>query len=85
MQGVGVAQLVNEASKPQDEMGRPRTAGSLALSDAFFYIALSVIGAAYILLVLSMLIADGVYMISQTVRAAAQSPQPWLAMLKAEP
>jgi len=69
----------------QQELGRPPTPGSIALSDTCFYIALGVIGAAYVLLILSMLIADGVYMIGQTIRAAANSPDPWMAVLTENP
>lgn len=69
----------------QYELGRPRTPRSIAVSDTFFYIAFGMIGATYVLLVISMLVADAAYMIRQTVRAAADAPDPWFAMLTANP
>jgi molybdate transport system permease protein len=76
---------VNPHSSAQYELGRPRTARSIAVSDTFFYIALGVVGATYVLLVVSMLVADAAYMIRQTVRAAADAPDPWWTMLTANP
>ena len=43
------------AMQPQSELGKPRTPWSVAISDSAFLAALSIIGAAYILLILSML------------------------------
>jgi molybdate transport system permease protein len=77
---------VPQGSPPgQQELGQPRTARSIAISDTCFYIAISVIGATYVLLILSMLVADVVYMVDQTLRSAARTPDPWLAMLTANP
>jgi molybdate transport system permease protein len=50
-----------------------------------FYVVLAVIGATYVLLIVSMLLADAVYMIGQTIRAASGSPRPWLAVLSENP
>jgi molybdate transport system permease protein len=76
---------VNPHTSAQYELGRPRTPRSIAVSDTFFYIAFGMIGATYVLLVISMLVADAAYMIRQTVRAAADAPDPWFAMLTANP
>jgi molybdate transport system permease protein len=46
---------------------------------------LAVIGTAYVLLILSMLIADGAYMVSQTLQAASRAPDPWLALVRDNP
>jgi molybdate transport system permease protein len=67
------------------ELGKPRAPWAITLSDAAFLTGLSIIGAAYILLILSMLAADAAYMIRQTFRAAAGAPQPWLAVLSDNP
>jgi molybdate transport system permease protein len=76
---------VSSFTSAQYELGRPRTPRSIAVSDTFFYIAFGMIGATYVLLVISMLVADAAYMIRQTVRAAADAPDPWFAMLTANP
>lgn len=67
------------------ELGRSRTPRGIALSDAVFYVALTIISATYVLLIVSMLIADAVYMGTQTVHAAARAPQPVLAVLTDNP
>ena len=67
------------------EFGQRRTPRSIALSDTCFYVAISVIGATYVLLILAMLVADIVYMAQQTVRATAGAPDPWLAILTDNP
>jgi molybdate transport system permease protein len=72
-------------TQPQPELGKPRKPWALTLSDTTFLAALAIIGAAYILLILSMLAADAAYMIRQTFRAAAESPQPWYAVLSDNP
>ena len=72
-------------TQPLPELGKPRTSRSIALSDSAFLAALSIIGAAYVLLILSMLAADAAYMIRQTFRAAAHTPQPWLTVLSDNP
>jgi molybdate transport system permease protein len=73
------------AVQTQQEWGRPRTPQSIALSDSLFYTALSVIGAAYVLLILSLVIADTVYMVRQTWHTASASPHPWLTALSENP
>lgn len=63
-------------SRPE-ELGRPPHAGRLRLSNGLFYLALSVIGATYVLLIIGMLLADAVYMTNQTARAVAETTRPW--------
>jgi molybdate transport system permease protein len=67
------------------ELGKPRTPELIAISDTLFYVCLAVIGAAYVLLILAMLLADGAYMVSQTLKACADAPRPWLALLTENP
>ena len=76
---------MNTAEAAQYELGRPRSARSIALSDTCFYLVLTVIGATYVLLVVAMLVADAAYMIRQTIRAADQAADPTWAMLTANP
>lgn len=76
---------MNAADAAQYELGRPRSARSIALSDTCFYLVLTIIGATYVLLVIAMLVADAAYMIRQTIRAADQAPDPMWAMLTANP
>jgi molybdate transport system permease protein len=67
------------------ELGRPRTAAALRLSDGLFYLSLSVIGGAYFLLISLMLVADSWYMAEQTAHSVAESPEPWSAALRDNP
>lgn len=72
-------------SAHRDGRGRPRTARLIALSDGAFFTALAVIGGAYVLLIVALLVADGAYMVHQTLRTVADSPQPWIAALTSNP
>jgi molybdate transport system permease protein len=67
------------------ELGRPRTAGAIALSDRVFFICLAVIGGAYVLLIVAMLAADLLYMFQQTWRHASEASNPALALLYDNP
>lgn len=67
--------------EPRPELGTPRTPQSVAWSDRVFYVAVATIGATYVLLIVSMLVADATYMGTQTWHAAARSSQPvWAAL-----
>jgi molybdate transport system permease protein len=68
-----------------DDLGRPRSPGAIALSDTVFFTVLGIIGGGYVLLILALLAGDTAYMIRQTFRAAADSPQPWLTALTHNP
>lgn len=57
----------------QGELGKPRTPKLIAASDRLFYAALVIIGASYVLLIVAMLLADGVYMVDQTVKVPAKA------------
>ncbi len=59
------------------ELGQSRSPGAVALSDRLFYICLGVIGGAYVLLILAMLLADTAYMIQESLAAADRSGQSW--------
>lgn len=67
------------------EIGDPPTAGRVALSDGVFFAALGIIGGVYVLLIVSMLLADTVYMAQQTWQSAAAAPHPWQAALRDNP
>jgi molybdate transport system permease protein len=63
------------------ELGRPRSESVIHLSDQLFFVCLAVIGGAYVLLIISMLLADGFYMLRQTVSDALQTDSPLTAIL----
>lgn len=67
------------------ELGTPRGAGQVELSDRLFFTLLLVLGATYVLLVISMLAADVAYMVSESALAARRSPDPWAAALHENP
>jgi molybdate transport system permease protein len=78
--------VISEAGKQWElELGRPRSPLSIALADAAFYVSLIVIGSFYVLLIIAMLTADAAYMVRQTAHAAADAPNPWLAMAVGNP
>ncbi|MEQ8787683.1 MAG: ABC transporter permease [Pirellulaceae bacterium] len=77
--------MSDPSSPSQHELGRPRSALTIALSDALFFICLSVIGGVYVLLIISMLAADGAFMLRQTFANAAQSDSPMAALLLDNP
>lgn len=68
---------IPESSSPQPELGRPRLAGQVAAADRFFYAAMIVIGACYVLLIAGMLLADVAYMLSTSL----EGPNPIVAAL----
>jgi molybdate transport system permease protein len=72
-------------SESERGLGRPRSPRTIALSDTVFFTVLAIIGGGYVLLILALLSADAAYMIRQTARAAADSPQPWLTALTENP
>jgi molybdate transport system permease protein len=63
------------------ELGRPRSESVIHLSDSLFFVCLAVIGGAYVLLIISMLLADGFYMLRQTVADALLSDSPLTAIV----
>ena len=73
------------AAQTQPELGKPRTAQLIALSDSAFIAAFSIIGATYVLLIVSLLAADAAYMIRQSLHAASGSPHPWLVLVPDNP
>ena len=73
------------ATQTDGELGKPRTPKRIAASDTLFYSALVVIGAAYVLLIVAMLLADGAYMVRQTLKATSASPDGWLAAVTDNP
>lgn len=63
----------HSATQTDGELGKPRTPKLIAASDRLFYSALVVIGAAYVLLIVAMLVADGAYMAGQTAKVPAKA------------
>ena len=64
-----------------NEYGRSRSPALVALSDRLFYSCLGVIGGAYVLLILAMLLADSTYMMQEAIAAANRSDKPWWTAL----
>lgn len=64
-----------------NQLGLSRSPAVVALSDRLFYICFGVIGGAYVLLIVSMLLADTVYMIQESLAAASRSGDSWFTAL----
>jgi len=60
-------------------------AGEIMLSNRVFYGCMMILSVTYILLIVSMLLADGWYVIEKTSVASAASAQPWKAMVLENP
>jgi len=56
------------------DLGRPRSKGLVAISDAGFYLVLILISATYILLIVSMLAADFAFMARETAGPGGRNP-----------
>lgn len=67
----------SSASASPPELGRPPRASRLRVSNALFFVTLSVIGGTYVVLILGMLLADAAYMTRQTAQAVSDTPLPW--------
>ena len=59
--------------------------GNVVLSNRLFYVCMAVLGGTYVLLILAMLFADAWYVVEKTAAAAADSNEPWKAMLTDNP
>ena len=59
--------------------------GQIMLSNRVFYGCMMILGGTYVLLIVSMLLADGWYVVEKTAVAAAASAQPWKAMVLENP
>jgi molybdate transport system permease protein len=55
-------------------LGRPRSEGLVVLSDVGFYLVLIVISLTYLVLIVSMLVADCVFMVQKTDQASGGGP-----------
>lgn len=76
----------DRAAAPSDAAALPpRSPRAVAVSDGAFYVAMSLIGATYVLLIVAMLAADAVFMVQRTAAAAADSPHPWSAAVTNNP
>lgn len=67
---------VSRSPEPE-RLGRQPNARGLLVSNALFFAIMGVIGSTYILLIVGMLAADGLYMANQTARASAELSTPW--------
>ena len=67
-----------------DDVGRNRSAEAVAISDALFFTCLAVIGGSYVLLIVSLLVADAAYMTQEALRSAETSSRPYLLALLLE-
>lgn len=67
------------------ELGQPPSAAGVKLSNALFFLALSVLGGTYVLLIVGMLLADAIYMTEQTARAVVDGPKTWTDRLAESP
>ncbi len=59
--------------------------GNVVLSNRVFYCCMAVIGGAYVILILSMLLADAWFVVEKTADAASGSANPWKSMLTENP
>ena len=76
------------ADKTTSEKNRPAATwdvGNVVLSNRLFFLCMIVIGGAYVLLIISMLLADAWYVVDKTAEAASESATPWKAMLTDNP
>ncbi len=62
-----------------------RDIGNIVLSNRLFYACMIVIGGTYVLLIVSMLLADAWYVVEKTAVAASKSPEPWKTALTENP
>ena len=63
------------------ELGRPRSASAVGLSNTAFYACLTVIGGTYVLLIIAMLAADAAYMVKETYQTVEEAENPaWAAV-----
>lgn len=59
--------------------------GNIVLSNRLFYGCMMIIGGTYVLLIVSLLLADGWYVVEKSVTAASESAEPWQALLYENP
>jgi molybdate transport system permease protein len=64
----------SDGRESTSDLGRPRSRGMVAISDAGFYLVLILISATYVLLIVSMLAADFVFMARETAGPGGRNP-----------
>jgi molybdate transport system permease protein len=69
----------------RNSMTRGPNAGQIVLSNRIFLGCMLIIGGTYVLLIVSMLLADAWYVVEKTSSTAAASSEPWKAMLLENP
>ena len=76
----------NESSGDgRSSKGMSPNVGRIVLSNRVFFGCMIVIGGTYVLLILSMLLADAWYVVEKTSVAASESTEPWKAMVFENP
>jgi molybdate transport system permease protein len=78
------AQRSGDANTSDDQLRPTRSARIVAVSDRLFYLGMSVIGATYLLLIASMLVADVAFMADETIDSALRDGN-WLSALRDSP
>jgi len=68
-----------------ERAGQSRDPGMVGFSDAMFYFSFALLGGSYVLLIVLMLVADAAFMLQKTFEAAAQDPEPLVAVLTKNP
>lgn len=71
--------------QPLDELGRPRSAPIIGLSNGAFFASLGIIGGTYVLLILALVAADAAYMTQETWERANEAANPTEAMILDNP
>lgn len=69
----------------RNSMTRGPNAGQIVLSNRIFLGCMLIIGGTYVLLIVSMLLADAWYVVEKTSSTAAASSEPWKAMVLENP
>lgn len=73
------------SAQEPNQNATPHKTRSVGISNAVFYLCLSIIGGTYVLLIVAMLAADSWYMIEKSARTATASNTPWKAILFENP
>jgi molybdate transport system permease protein len=74
-----------DPAPPHAPLGVPRNPASIRRSNCAFFASLAIIGGAYVLLIVAMLVADAAYMTQETVRRAGDSERPLQALISENP
>lgn len=73
------------SGESRNSLTRGPNAGQIVLSNQIFFGCMLIIGGTYVLLIVSMLLADAWYVVEKTASTAAASSAPWRAVLLENP